>query len=59
MGLLGILAGLAVLIGRAYRGWSISLLAPVAALIAAAAAGEPLIAHWTQIFMGSASRFLA
>jgi H+/gluconate symporter-like permease len=59
MGLLGILLGLLLLIGLAYRGWSILLLAPVAALIAAAAAGQPLLAHWTQTFMGSAARFLA
>jgi H+/gluconate symporter-like permease len=59
MGLIGILAGLAVLVGLAYRGWSVLLLAPVAALIAAAFAGEPLLAHWTQTFMGSAGRFVA
>ena len=59
MGLLGILVGLLLLIWLAYRGWSILLLAPAAALIAAAAAGEPLLAHWTQTFMGSAARFLA
>ncbi|MBV8095168.1 MAG: GntP family permease [Acetobacteraceae bacterium] len=59
MGLLGILIGLALLIWLAYRGWSILLLSPVAALIAAAAGGEPLLAHWTQTFMGSAARFLA
>ena len=59
MGLLGVLAGLILLIWLAYRGWSILLLSPAAALIAAAAAGEPLLAHWTQTFMGSAARFLA
>ena len=59
MGLLGILVGLLLLIWLAYRGWSILLLSPAAALIAAAAAGEPLLAHWTQTFMGSAARFLA
>jgi H+/gluconate symporter-like permease len=59
MGLVGILVGLLLLIGLAYRGWSILLLTPAAALIAAAAAGEPLLAHWTQTFMGSAARFLA
>jgi H+/gluconate symporter-like permease len=59
MGLLGILVGLVLLIGLAYRGWSILLLAPAAALIAAAASGEPLLAHWTQTFMGSAATFLA
>ena len=34
-------------------------LAPVAALIAAAFSGEPLLAHWTQTFMGSAAGFVA
>jgi H+/gluconate symporter-like permease len=59
MGLIGILLGLALLIGLAYRGWSVLLLAPVAALVAAAFASEPLLAHWTQTFMFSAARFIA
>jgi H+/gluconate symporter-like permease len=59
MGLFGILLGLGVLIWLSFRGWSILVLAPAAALIAALAAGEPLLAHWTQTFMGSASGFLA
>ena len=59
MGLLGILLGLGFLIWLSFRGWSILVLAPVAALIVAFAAGEPLLAHWTQTFMGSASGFLA
>jgi len=59
MGLAGILLGLAVLVWFAYRGWSVLLLAPAAALLAAAFAGEPLLAHWTQTFMGSAAHFLA
>jgi H+/gluconate symporter-like permease len=59
MGLLGILIGLLLLIALAYRGWSILLLSPVAALIAAAASREPLLANWTQTFMGSAAHFLA
>lgn len=59
MGLLGILAALALLIGLAYRGWSVLLLAPVAAMVAAAAAGEPLLAHWTLTFMQGAAGFLA
>lgn len=59
MGLLGILVGLSLLIALAYRGWSILLLSPLAALIAAAASGEPLLASWTQTFMGSAAHFLA
>ncbi len=59
MGLLGILVGLALLVWLAFRGWSVLLLAPVAALVAAAFGGQPLLANWTQIFMGSAAGFLA
>jgi H+/gluconate symporter-like permease len=59
MGLLGILLGLALLVWLAFRGWSVLGLAPVAALIAAGFAGEPLLAHWTQTFMGSAAGFIA
>lgn len=59
MGLIGILVGLGLLVALAFRGWSVLLLAPIAALIAAAFAGEPLLAHWTQTFMGSAARFVA
>ncbi|MGH8616368.1 MAG: GntP family permease [Burkholderiales bacterium] len=59
MGLLGILLGLGLLVWLSFRGWSVLLLAPVAGLIAALAAGEPLLAHWTQTFMGSAAGFLA
>ncbi len=59
MGLFGILLGLVLLVWLAYRGWSILLLAPGAALIAAAFAGGPLLAYWTQTFMDSASRFIA
>jgi H+/gluconate symporter-like permease len=58
MGLFGILAALILLIFLAYRGWSVLLLSPAVALLAAALAGEPLLAHWTQTFMGSASRFI-
>jgi H+/gluconate symporter-like permease len=59
MGLLGILIGLGLLIAFAYRGWSVLLLAPIAALIAAAFGGQPLLASWTQIFMTSAAGFVA
>lgn len=59
MGFLGILAGLSLLMFFAFRGWTILLLAPGAALIAAAFAGEPLLAHWTQTFMIAASGFVA
>src|SRR5262245_46604403 len=59
MDLLGILGALALLMWLAFQGWSVLLLAPGAALLAAAVAGEPLLAHWTQTFMRSASEFLA
>src|SRR5271165_3507416 len=59
MGLFGILVALGLLIWLAYRGWSILLLAPAAALLAVAFARAPLLAHWTQTFMGGAARFLA
>jgi H+/gluconate symporter-like permease len=59
MGLPGILIALGFLIWLAYRGWSILVLSPAAALIAAAASGEPLLAHWTQTFMAGAAQFLA
>jgi H+/gluconate symporter-like permease len=59
MGLAGIVLGLTFLVWLAFRGWSILLLAPAAALMAAAFAGEPLLAHWTQTFMGSAAQFVA
>jgi H+/gluconate symporter-like permease len=58
MGLLGILVALGLLIWLAYRGWSILLLSPAAAVLVALFAGEPLLAHWTQTFMGSAARFV-
>jgi H+/gluconate symporter-like permease len=44
MGLLGILVSLALLIWLAFRGWSVLLLAPTAALLAAAFSGQPLLA---------------
>jgi H+/gluconate symporter-like permease len=59
LGLLGILVGLGLLIALAFKGWSVLLLAPLAALIAAIFSNEPLLAHWTQTFMLSAASFLA
>lgn len=59
MGLLGILLGLALLMALAFRGWTILLLAPAAAAVAAVFAGEPLLAHWTQTFMTAAANFVA
>ncbi|MCP3371941.1 GntP family permease [Bradyrhizobium cajani] len=59
MGLIGILLGLALLMWLAYRGVSVLLVSPLAALIAAVFSGEPLLAHWTQTFMSGAARFVA
>jgi H+/gluconate symporter-like permease len=59
MGLFGILFSLALLMWLAYRGWSVLMLSPVAALLAAFIAGEPLLANWTQTFMTGAARFVA
>jgi H+/gluconate symporter-like permease len=59
IGLLGVLVGLGLLIWFAFRGWSVLLLAPASALVAALFGNEPLLANWTQVFMGSAARFLA
>jgi H+/gluconate symporter-like permease len=59
IGLAGMLGGLGLLIALAFRGWSVLLLAPIAATIAALFSREPILAHWTQTFMGSAAGFLA
>ena len=59
MGLVGILVALGLLIWLSFRGWSVLLLAPAVAMVAAAFAAEPLLAHWTQTFMGSAAHFIA
>src|SRR5689334_13853777 len=59
MGLAGILIALGLLVWLSFRGWSVLLLAPAVAIVAAAFSGEPLLAHWTQTFMESAARFVA
>lgn len=59
MGLFGILLALGLLMWFAYRGWSVLLLAPAAALIAATISGEPLLPHWTATFMNGTARFVA
>src|SRR5215471_8354910 len=57
LGLVGILIGLGLLIWLAYRGWSVLFLAPLAAMVTALFSAEPLLAHLTQTFMGSAAGF--
>jgi H+/gluconate symporter-like permease len=56
--LVGVLLALGLLVFLAYRGWSILVLAPVCALIAAATAGQPLLASLTQTFMPDAAHFV-
>ena len=59
IGLAGMLLSLGLLIWFAYRGWSVLVLAPIAAMLAALVSGEPVLAHWTLTFMSSAARFIA
>ncbi len=59
MDLLGILICLVLLMWLAFQGWSVLILAPAAAMIVALSANEPVLAHWTQTFMGGAARFIA
>ncbi|MCP3468384.1 hypothetical protein [Bradyrhizobium sp. CCGUVB23] len=59
MGLLGILVGLSLVISLRFVAGAFLLLAPIAALVAAAFGAQPLLANWTQIFMVSAASFLA
>ncbi|MEL6978601.1 MAG: GntP family permease [Pseudomonadota bacterium] len=59
LGLLGVLLALGGLITLAYRGWSVVLLAPVAAAVATLFALEaPLLASYTQIYMPALGRFI-
>jgi H+/gluconate symporter-like permease len=58
VGLAGILLAIGLIIWLAYRGFSLLLAAPTAALVAAVFAGEPLLAHWTQTLMAGAGRFI-
>jgi len=58
IGLAGILLAIGLIIWLAYRGFSLLLAAPLAAIVAAAFAREPLLAHWTQTLMPGAGRFI-
>jgi H+/gluconate symporter-like permease len=58
VGLLGILIALGLLIWLAFQGYSLLLVAPAAAMLAALFAGEPLLANWTQTLMVGAGRFV-
>jgi H+/gluconate symporter-like permease len=57
--LLGIFLSLALLMLLAYRGFTVIVLAPLLALLAVALAGDrPLLATYTQVFMGGAGNFI-
>jgi hypothetical protein len=55
--LLGILIALGLLIFLAFRGFTLLLAAPAAAIVAAAFSGEPVLAKWTLTFMQGTGRF--
>jgi len=59
LSILGILVSLAALMYFAYRGVSVLLLAPLAALVAVAFSDAPLLASYTQVFMPALGRFIA
>jgi len=54
----GIVLSLALLIAFAYRGVSVLVLAPLAALLAALGSGAPLLASYTQVFMPALGGFV-
>jgi len=53
-----IVVSLALLIGLAYRGVSVLVLAPLAALLAALGSGAPLLGSYTQVFMPALGGFV-
>ena len=58
LGLIGILVGLGLLIFLAFRGFTLLLAAPGAAIVAAAFSGEPILAKWTLTFMQGTGGFI-
>lgn len=58
LGLLGIFLALGTLIVLAYRGYSVLVVAPIAALISVVFAGMPIVASYTQIFMPALAGFI-
>lgn len=57
-GIAGILIALGLLMYLAYRGIGVLVLAPLLALLAAALAGLPLLASYTQVFMPALGGFV-
>ncbi|WP_462417916.1 GntP family permease [Kytococcus sp. Marseille-QA3725] len=58
LGLIGVVLSLALLIYLAFRGWSLVLLAPLTALVAAIFAGVPLLGTYTEVFMPAMGGFV-
>lgn len=58
MAVLLILVALGLLIAGAWAGLSVLVLAPLLAALAALAAGAPVLAGYTQVFMGAAGGFV-
>jgi H+/gluconate symporter-like permease len=58
LGLIGILVGLGLLIFLAFRGFTLLLAAPGAAIVAAAFSREPILAKWTLTFMQGTGGFI-
>ncbi len=59
IGILAIIVALALLIALAYRGLSLLILAPaLAAMVALVSVEAPLLASYTQVFMGAAGDFI-
>lgn len=59
LALLGIFISLIFLITFAYRGYTVIVIAPIAASIAVLLSGAPLLASYTQIFMPALAKFIA
>lgn len=55
---IGVVLALLVLVVLAYRGHSVIIAAPIAALIGVLFSGAPLMASYTQIFMPAAGNFV-
>lgn len=58
IGIVAIVLALGLLMYLAYRGLSLLLLAPALAMLVALAAQAPLLASYTQVFMGAAGGFV-
>ncbi|MFO1415148.1 MAG: GntP family permease [Burkholderiales bacterium] len=60
LGILGILVSLGLLIGLAYRGWNVILIAPLCALVSVlfALGDVPLLATYTQVYLPALGGYL-